>query len=109
MEIIEVLEIRMELWEPDDPDQTETPWWGTNWVPVSGADGDDHFIDAGEGMWQNHLGDAAHDDQAYFLGWPTLGSWLHEVAEAMEHHDESWFGAVSAPKIDDRGDINWWD
>ncbi|MET9388515.1 SMI1/KNR4 family protein [Streptomyces sp. NPDC002928] len=108
-EIIEVREMRMEIWESDDPDQAETPWWGTKWVPISGNDGDDHFIDVGEGMWQNHLGDAVHDDQACFLGWPSLGSWLHEVAEAMEHHGQSsWFGAVTAPKVDSSGDIDWW-
>jgi hypothetical protein len=32
------------------------------------------------------------------------------VAEAMEHHGQSsWFGAVSAPKADSSGDIDWWD
>ncbi|MFJ9933865.1 SMI1/KNR4 family protein [Streptomyces virginiae] len=107
-EIIDVRERRMELWEPDDPDQAGTPWWSTNWVPFSGADGDEHFIDAGEGRWHNHLGDAVHDDEACFLGWPSLGSWLHEVAEAMEHHDQAWFGAVTAPRVDSSWNIDWW-
>lgn len=107
-EIIEVREMRMEIWEPDDPDQAATPWWGAKWVPVSGGHGDDHFIDAGEGMWHNHLGNAPHDDQACYLGWPSLGSWLHEVAEAMEHHEQpSWSGAVTAPEVHSSGDLDW--
>ncbi|MEV5237934.1 SMI1/KNR4 family protein [Streptomyces cinnamoneus] len=108
-EIIETREMRMEIWEADDPDQAETPWWGRNWVPFAGSDGDEHFVEAGPGLWHNHLGDAVHDDQAYFLGWPSLGSWLHETAEAMAHHDQSWFGAVPLPKVDGEGRIDWQD
>ncbi|MFD9214352.1 hypothetical protein ACIOWI_23965 [Streptomyces sp. NPDC087659] len=41
-------------------------------------------------------------------GLAQLWSWLHEVAEAMEHHGQSsWFGAVTAPKVDSNGDIDW--
>jgi hypothetical protein len=77
--------------------------------PISGSDGDDHFIDAGEGIRHNYLGNAVPDDQACFLGWPSLGSWLHEVAEAMGHHGQScWFGAVTIPKVDSGGEIDWW-
>ncbi|WP_405435240.1 SMI1/KNR4 family protein [Streptomyces avidinii] len=109
-EIIEIREMRMDIWEPDDPDQAETPWWGAQWVPFAGSDGDEQFIEAGPGPWHNHLGDAGHAEQAYFLGWPSLGSWLHETAESMAHHNnESWFGAVAPPKVDDKGRTDWWD
>ncbi|PHQ52382.1 hypothetical protein BLA24_08005 [Streptomyces cinnamoneus] len=109
-EIIASREMRMDGWEPDDPDQAETPWWGTQWVPFAGSDGDEQFIEAGPGMWHNHLGDAGHADQACFLGWPSLGSWLHETAESMaQHNNQSWFGAVPRPKVDDKGRIDWWD
>ncbi|MER5637393.1 SMI1/KNR4 family protein [Kitasatospora sp. NPDC002227] len=107
-EVVAIRLMRMGIWEPDDADQLETPWWGMSWVPFAGGDGDDHFIDAGPGTWHNHLGYAAHDDQGYFLGWPTFGVWLHHVADAMEHFErrES-FGAVSRPTLTDDGEVDW--
>ncbi|MFE9636900.1 SMI1/KNR4 family protein [Streptomyces sp. NPDC006463] len=108
-QIVKVRQMRVEIWEgEDDPDEQEAPWWGAQWIPFAGSDGDEHFIDAGQGLWQDHLGRAAHDDHAYFLGWPSLGSWLHEVAEAMENHDRSnWLDAVAHPSVDVGGQIDW--
>ncbi|KJY41731.1 hypothetical protein VR41_11270 [Streptomyces sp. NRRL B-1568] len=107
--IAEIRQMRMEFWEgEDDPDEQEAPWWATRWIPFAGSDGDEHFIDAGPGLWHNHLGCAPHDDQAYFLGWPSLGAWLHEVAEAMEHHDQpSRASSVIRPSVGKEGQIDW--
>lgn len=55
---------------------------------------------SGPRLWHDHLGRAPHDDHAYFLGWPSLGAWLHEVAEAMEHHDQAdRLDAVTHPTV----------
>ncbi|MFB6579457.1 SMI1/KNR4 family protein [Streptomyces sp. NPDC056402] len=107
--IAEVRQMRMEIWEGEnDPAEQENPWWGTQWIPFAGSDGDEHFIDAGPGLWHNHLGRASHDEHAYFLGWPSLGSWLHEVAKAMEHHDRAdLLHAVAHPSVDEDGEIDW--
>jgi cell wall assembly regulator SMI1 len=106
--IADVRQRRMEIWEgEDDPDEQETPWWGTQWIPFAGSDGDEHFIDAGPGLWHGHLGRAAHDDHARFLGWPSLGAWLHAVAEAMENHDRTnWLDAVAHPVVDVGGHVD---
>ncbi|MFJ3966114.1 SMI1/KNR4 family protein [Streptomyces sp. NPDC090036] len=48
-EIIEIREMRMDIWEPDSAEQAETPWWGTWWVPFAGSDGDEQFIKRGQG------------------------------------------------------------
>jgi hypothetical protein len=101
--------MRMNIWEgEDDPDEQDTPWWGTHWIPFAGQDGDDYFIDTGPGIWSNHLGDAPHADTAWFLGWPSLGVWLHQVAEVMEHHDQpDWGNAVTRPVIRKDGELDW--
>ncbi|MFJ6440555.1 SMI1/KNR4 family protein [Streptomyces sp. NPDC091649] len=108
-QIAEVRQLRMEVWEDsEDSDEAETPWWREDWIPFAGGDGDDSFVDAGRGMWRDHLGDAPHADTACFLGWPSLGAWLHEVAEAMEHHGRPERGtAVARPIIRKDGWIDW--
>lgn len=41
------------------------------------------------------------------LGWPSLGTWPHEVAEAMEHHDRAdWLDSVAHPSVDEDGKID---
>ncbi|MEV6250695.1 SMI1/KNR4 family protein [Streptomyces sp. NPDC051742] len=101
--------MRMELWEDiKDPDDEETPWWQEHWIPFAGRHGDDSFVDAGRGRWRDYLGDAPHADTASFMGWPSLGTWLHEVAEAMEHHDQpDRRTAVARPVIGQDGWIDW--
>ncbi|WP_395292200.1 SMI1/KNR4 family protein [Kitasatospora hibisci] len=106
--IIEIRDMRMEIWDADDPDEQDTPWWGSLWVPFAGRDGDEHFIDAGQGLWQNHLGRAPHDDSAHFVGWPSLAAWLHSVAQAMEHHDDrDWVGPAYRPMLRSDGTVDW--
>jgi cell wall assembly regulator SMI1 len=107
-EVVTARQARMSAWDPEDLDQLDAPWWGDNWIPFAGSDGDHHFIDAGPALWHNHLGRAAHDDQAYFLGWPTLGAWLHHVADALEHSENrQYVGAVGRPMLTDDGLIYW--
>ncbi|WP_160311258.1 SMI1/KNR4 family protein [Streptacidiphilus anmyonensis] len=106
-EIVAARRMRMELWEPEDPDQAETPWWGEHWVPFAG-DVSLSFIEAGPGIWHDHLGRAPHDDGAGFLGWPTLGTWLHHVAEAMERFDQHFAHRVEPPKLRRNGTLDWW-
>ncbi|MEU8513527.1 hypothetical protein AB0C76_18335 [Kitasatospora sp. NPDC048722] len=97
----------MRNWEADDPDETETPWWGTLWVPFAGRDGDDHFLDAGPGLWCGRLGYAAHGDD-HFLGWPSLGAWLHAVADTMLHHDDPDHAAqLHRPVLRRDGTLEW--
>ncbi|NVK80052.1 SMI1/KNR4 family protein [Streptomyces morookaense] len=106
--IVEIRNMRMSIWDADDPDQQDDPWWGTLWVPFAGSDGDDHFIDAGPGQWHNHLGLAAHDDSACFVGWPSLAAWLHCVAQAMLHHnDRGHIEPVHAPMLPGDGTVDW--
>ncbi|MFD3554467.1 SMI1/KNR4 family protein [Streptomyces goshikiensis] len=107
--IADVRQRRMKIWEgEDDPDEQEAPWWGTQWIPFAGSHGDEHFIDAGPGLWHDQLGRAPHADYACFLGWPSLGTWLHEVAEAMEHHDRTdCLDSVAHPFVDEEGEIDW--
>ncbi|MEX2985578.1 hypothetical protein [Streptomyces sp. C36] len=84
-EVVEVREMRMDIWDSDDPDGRTSPGGENCGSPFAGSDGDDHFIEAGPGLWHNHLGHAARDDQGWFLRWPSLATWLHAVAEAMHH------------------------
>ncbi|MFF8770470.1 SMI1/KNR4 family protein [Kitasatospora sp. NPDC015120] len=106
--ILEIRDMRMSIWDADDPDQRDEPWWGTLWVPFAGSDGDEHFIDAGPGLWRDHLGRAAHDDSACFLGWPSLAAWLHCVVQAMLHHDNrSRLEPVHQPMLPGDGRVDW--
>ncbi|MFE0458543.1 SMI1/KNR4 family protein [Kitasatospora sp. NPDC058965] len=106
--IVEIRDMRMQIWNADDPDQQDDPWWGTLWVPFAGSDGDEHFIDAGPGMWHDHLGRAAHDDSARFVGWPSLAAWLHCVARAMLHHDDRRHTEpVHPPMLPGDGTVDW--
>ena len=107
-EIVDVRRMRVENWEPDDPDLDETPWWGEQWVPFAGDSVSPHFIEAGPGMWHDHLGYAPHDDGAGFLGWPSLGTWLHHVAEAMERFDHHFAHRVESPRLRGDGTLDWW-
>lgn len=105
-EIIEVRELRMSIWEPDDPDLA--PWWAERWVPFAGGDGDDHFIEAGAGMWHHHIGYADHTEHGRFSGWPSLGAFLQGVAEALEHMDNRHYGGtVSRPMLNEDGEVYW--
>jgi hypothetical protein len=62
----EIRQMRMNIWEGEgDPDEQDARWWGTHWIPFAVQDGDDYFIDAGPGIWSNHLGDAPHADTAW--------------------------------------------
>ncbi|GAA1992781.1 SMI1/KNR4 family protein [Kitasatospora viridis] len=107
-QIVETRNGRMSIWDADDPDQLDEPWWGTLWVPFAGSDGDEHFIDAGPGRWHNQLGHAAHDDSAHFLGWPSLAVWLHCVAQAMVHHDDHGrIEPVHPPLLPGDGTVGW--
>ncbi|MGV9264966.1 SMI1/KNR4 family protein [Kitasatospora sp. NPDC003701] len=106
--IVEVRDMRMSMWEADDPDQQDDPWWGTLWVPFAGGDGDEHFIDSGPGLWHDHLGRAPHDDSAYFIGWPGLATWLHAVTQAMAHYaDRDWVGTAYRPMLRSDGTVDW--
>ncbi|WP_457028344.1 SMI1/KNR4 family protein [Kitasatospora sp. P5_F3] len=107
-QVIEIRSMRMDIWEPEDPDDQQDPWWGALWIPFAGGDGDEHFIEAGPGTWHNHLGHAPHDDTASFLGWPSLGTWLHAVAEAMEHHNQPDHAiAAYRPMLRGNGEVDW--
>ncbi|MFJ2808578.1 SMI1/KNR4 family protein [Kitasatospora sp. NPDC087271] len=84
--IVEIRTMRMRIWDADDPEQRDAPWWGARWAPFAGRDGDEHFIDAGPGLWHNHLGRAAQDDSATPPAGRAWPPWLHAVAQAMPHH-----------------------
>ncbi|MFJ9774395.1 SMI1/KNR4 family protein [Kitasatospora sp. NPDC101157] len=106
--IVEIRDMRMSIWDADDPDQQESPWWGTLWIPFAGSDGDEHFVDAGPGTWHNHLGRASHDEAAHFTGWPSLAAWLHHIAQAMLHHDDrGWVGPAYRPMLPGDGTVDW--
>jgi hypothetical protein len=108
-EIVVARRMRLDNWDPEDPDQAESPWWGEQWVPFTGDVVSPHFIDVGTGIWHNHLGRAPYDDGAGFLGWPTLGAWLHHVAEAMERFDQLHYAhTVQPPKVCGDGTVDWW-
>jgi cell wall assembly regulator SMI1 len=105
-QIVQSQALRMDIWEPDDPDTAG--WWGARWVPFAGGDGDDHFIDAGPGLWHQHIGYAGHTESGCYTGWPTLGTFLQGVAEALEHmEDPNYVGTVSRPMLNDDGEVYW--
>ncbi|WP_331744990.1 hypothetical protein [Kitasatospora sp. NBC_01300] len=86
--IVEIRTMRMRIWDPDDPDQRDDPWWGAWWVPFVGRYGDEHFIAGWARPVANHLGRVAQDDSAYSAGWPSMATRLYAVAQAMLHHED---------------------
>lgn len=107
-EIVVARRMCLDDWEPDDPDQTEAPVWNELWVPFAGDMVSPHFVDAGPGIWRNHLGIAPHDDSAGFHGWPTLGTWLHHVAQAMERFDQPHYAhRITPPTLRGDGTVDW--
>ncbi|MER8101187.1 SMI1/KNR4 family protein [Kitasatospora sp. NPDC094016] len=67
--IAEIRTLRMRIWDADDPDQLDDPWWGARWAPFAGRDGDEHFVNARTGLWCNRLGRVAYYGAAYLTGW----------------------------------------
>ena len=107
-EIVVANHRRLENWDRDEPEMEEIPWWGDGWVPFAGDGVSPYFIASHPGMWHGHLGFAPHDDGAGFLGWPSLGAWLHHVAEAMERFAQQYAHAVQPPTSRGDGTLNWW-
>jgi cell wall assembly regulator SMI1 len=104
-DIVRAVELRMKCLG-DDPELAL--WWQPAWVPFSGADGDDHFIETSSGLWRDHVGYANHADVAVFTGWPSLGAWLHAVADTLENHGPGYFSLIDPPAMTDDGRIEWW-
>jgi cell wall assembly regulator SMI1 len=60
-------------------------WWHRQWIPWAASDSDADVIDMRPGPNQARLGKAPHADTAHFHdGWPSLVSYLSEVADALE-------------------------
>lgn len=60
------------------------PWWHERWVPFAAEDGDAQVIDLRPGPGYGRVGCTAHDGLGDFdAAWPTLGTYLTEVADAL--------------------------
>ncbi|MGW1045383.1 SMI1/KNR4 family protein [Streptomyces sp. NPDC002547] len=112
VEAVEFWRTRVKLSEEDvDPQESyETvgePWWHRSWIPWAETDGDAQIIDMRRGPEQGRMGTAPRDDCAEFggdWGWPSLGSYLFQVAETLEsggNIDES------APYLTPDGGLVW--
>ena len=88
-------------------DWADEPWWHPLWIPwAESGDGDTHVIDLRPGADQGQLGWAVHDGYGDFSdAWPSLASYLHEVAEALTRG-----GGVRGmyPYLTSDGQL-WWD
>ncbi len=93
-----------DLGDPSDPGAE--PWWHPLWIPWAQSDGNAQVIDMREGPQQGRLGTACHDDTGHFDdGWPSLGAYLAEVADVLDH------GGLAdgcAPYLTCDGEL-WWD
>ncbi|MCF2534062.1 SMI1/KNR4 family protein [Yinghuangia soli] len=91
-----------------DGDSELELWWQPTWIPFSGLPTDHHFIETAPGFWYGHIGWAHHTELGVFTGWPSLGTWLHAVADTLESHGPDYFPLMELPVLTDDGCIEWW-
>ncbi|NBE53680.1 SMI1/KNR4 family protein [Streptomyces boluensis] len=83
----------------------EAPDWHAQWIPWAESDGDAQVIDARDGATQGWVGTVFHDDAGIQdADWSSLGSYLHDVAEVLEHGGKL---GRSVPYLTDGGELHW--
>ncbi|MGP3991869.1 SMI1/KNR4 family protein [Streptomyces sp. 3N207] len=108
-EMVELWRMRVEISKNDLPQESFEedcePWWHPEWIPWAATDGHVEVIDMRPGPEQGRIGSAPHDGSGEFDGgWPSLGSYLHQVAETLEFG-----GTVSelAPYLTPEKELRW--
>jgi cell wall assembly regulator SMI1 len=80
------------------------PLWHPLWVPWAESDGDAQVIDAREGETYGVLGTVHHDEGGLQDTWPSLGAYLTEVADVLDHGGTV---GLSAPYLGPDGELCW--
>ena len=80
------VKINQDLTNNDDTltDDAE-PWWHPQWIPWAEVDGDAQVIDMRDGPDRGAVRMTCHDDVGLDTGWPSLGSYLTEVADVLDN------------------------
>lgn len=91
----------------EDQDPGDVPWWHPLWIPWAQSDGDSQVVDLRPGPDQGQFGWVYHDEGGVIDPLPDLATYLHAVAEALEHGGP--VGEMYPYLLDDDGEIElWW-
>jgi cell wall assembly regulator SMI1 len=107
-EIVEVRRRGMALlrWSErqDHPLDGHGPDWHPLWIPWAESDGDAQVVDLRPGETYGQVGTVHHDEGGLQDTWPSLGAYLTEVADVLEHG-----GVVGlvAPYLTQDGGLRW--
>lgn len=80
------------------------PHWHPLWIPWAESDGDAQVVDLRPGETYGQVGTVYHDESGLQDTWPSLGAYLTEVADVLEHGGTV---GLAAPYLTQDGGLRW--
>ncbi|MEU9554198.1 SMI1/KNR4 family protein [Streptomyces fumanus] len=88
----------------EHPADGDGPDWHALWVPWAESDGDVQVVDLRPGETYGQVGTVHHDEGGLQDTWPSLGAYLTEVADVLEHGGTV---GLAAPYLAPDGELRW--
>jgi cell wall assembly regulator SMI1 len=82
----------------------DEPSWHRLWVPWAESDGDAQVVDLRDGETYGQVGTVYHDEGGLQETWPSLGAYLAEVADVLDHGGTV---GLAAPYLTADGELRW--